>query len=350
MKRTIIAVITLIVISFVTAIASAQSVTSYALPDSLSSGDTFNYVITASYQTTQFSAYYPDEESFSDAFEFRGVQRFKGSIAQDSIVYRLQFFGVKDTVLTGKQVLFVQGQDTLALETAPVPIYFKSNLESEAGELKPFKPIFDFTRSWLMFFLAGLLLAFLAYLVWRYRDRFLHKGPETEIVDPTPIPPYVSPFAEFEKSLRELKQIEKYSSDEGLMKWHVQLSNAIRTYLEHTHGIEALEMTTREIHKAMTAGKMHPDVTVLSLEVLSQCDLVKFAKLTVDTHKAFLAFEKTEKLRDLFRFLDENTLRELKYQYEMKHGLRQEKASQADKNRTESAPETINEIKSSEES
>lgn len=336
-------VFTILVLTLGTLCAHAQSVTSYVLPDTLSSGDTFNFIITSSYQIDQFSAYYPNESEFSDTFEFRGVQRFKGSNVQDSIVYRLQFFGVKDTILAGKKVLFVQGQDTLTLDTAPVPIYFRSNLESESGELKPFKPIFDFARSWLMFILVGLLLAILAYLAWRYRDRFLHKGPETEVAEPTPIPPYISPFSVFEKTLRELKQIENYATEVGLMRWHVQLSDAIRTYLEHTHGIEALEMTTREIHKALEAAKMHPDVTTISIDILRQCDMVKFAKLTVDTHKTLLLFEKTEKLRDLFRYLDETILKELKYQHETKYGLRQEKVSQVERNKSGNTPVNVHE-------
>lgn len=332
MKRTRIYVLTILVLALGRFDVLAQSVTSYALPDTLSSGDTFNFIITSSYQTAQYSAYYPNESDFSDAFEFRGVLRFKGSSVQDSIVYRLQFFGVKDTVLAGKNVLFIQGQDTLALETAPVPIYFRSNLESDTGELKPFKPIFDFARSWWMWILLGLVLATLVYLFWKYRERFLHKTPEPEPTELQSIPPYISPFSVLEKSLRELKQIENYSSDEGLMNWHVQLSDAIRTYLEHTHGIEALEMTTREIHRSMVTDKMHPDVISISIEILRECDMVKFAKLTVDTHKTLLLFEKTEKLRDLFRFLDENVLKELKYQYEMKHGLRQDRESHGIKN------------------
>lgn len=349
MKRTKLLVFTILILTIGKFCAHAQSVTSYAFPDSLSSGDTFNFIITSSYQTAQFNAYYPNESDFSDAFEFRGVQRFKGSSVQDSIVYRLQFFGVKDTVLTGKKVLFVQGQDTLALDTAPVPIYFRSNLESETGELKPFKPIFDFARSWLIWILLGLALATLAYFLWRNKDRFLHKSPDPETSEPTPIPPYISPFAVFEKSLRELKQIENYPSEEGLMNWHVQLSDAIRTYLEHTHGIEALEMTTREIHKAMMTQKLHPDVTSIAFEILRQCDMVKFAKLTVDTHMTLGLFEKTEKLRDLFRFLDENIHKELKYQYEMKHGLRQEKETLVDKNRHKVTSESPNNVQNPED-
>lgn len=349
MKRTRLFVLSILLLTLCAASIHAQSVTSYALPDTLSSGDTFNFIITSSYQASQLHAVYPSENDFSDAFEFRGVQRFKGSSVQDSIVYRLQFFGVKDTVLTGKKVLFVQGQDTLTLDTAPVPIYFRSNLESESSELKPFKPIFDFARSWWMWIFLGIALATLVYLVWRYRERFLHKTPEAEVTEPTPIPPYISPFSVFEKSLRELKQVEKYPSEDELMQWHVQLSDAIRTYLEQTHGIEALEMTTREIHTSMVAEKMHPDVTSITLEILRQCDMVKFAKLTVDTHTTVQLYEKTEKLRDLFRFLDENILKELKYQYEMLHGLRQEKDGQVDRNRPVATPVSVNDNQSREE-
>jgi hypothetical protein len=341
MKRLIFFASVLVGIVFQPIIGTSQSITSYALPDTLASGDTFNYIITANYQSALFSTVYPNEDAFGDAFEFRGVQRFKGSGVQDSIVYRLQFFGVKDTVLAGKIVQFVQNGDTLALETAPIPIYFRSNLEAEDGELKPFKPIFDFARSWWIFILLGLLLAVLVYFAWRHKDRFLHKTPEPLEDTTEPIPPFVSPFFIFDTTLRELKQIDNFIGEEGLMRWHVQLSDAIRTYLESTHNIDALEMTTREINNAMLADKMHPDVTSMTFDILRECDMVKFAKLTVDTHQTLLVFEKAEKLRDLFRFMDEAKLKDLKYQYEMLHGFRQEKSTRKTDSVSGISPESV---------
>lgn len=317
------------------AVSTAQSVTSYALPDTLSSGDTFDYVITSSYQSNQFTVIYPPSEAFSDTFEFRGVQRFKGISVQDSIVYRLQYFGVKDTVLTGLNVLFVQNNDTLRLDTAPVPIFFRSNLESESEELRPFKPIFDFARAWWVFILVVLLIALVVYLLWKYRNRFISPSPKPEPVVPVATPIFVSPFTVFEKSLKDLKVIQNYGSDDGFKNWHIELSDAIRTYIEHTHAVNALEMTTRETHQEMQKSNMHPDIVQLAHEILRQCDMVKFAKMSVDTHKSLLLLEKAEKLRDLFRFMDESRLKELKFQFEMKHGLRQEKMAMMSKNESE---------------
>jgi hypothetical protein len=305
----------------------AQSVTSYAIPDTLSSGDTFDFVITSSYQSNTYTAIYPTADAFSGSFEFRGTQRFRGVLAQDSIVYRLQYFGVRDTVLAGLNVHFVQNGDTLTLESAPVSLFFRSKLESESDELKPFKPIFDFTRSWWMLILVGILLAVGAYLIWKYRDRFMSKAPSPEPVQSIPIPPYVGPFTVFEKSLRELKSIQNYGYEDGLKQWHVGLSEAIRTYIEHTHGIDALEMTTRETYHAIQKANMHPDVVTITYDILKQCDLVKFAKVSVDAHQSLILLEKAEKLRDLFRFMDESRLKELMYQYEMMHGLRREKSA-----------------------
>ncbi len=323
---------------------SAQSVTSYALPDTLTSGDTFHYVITSMYQPSDYVVYYPDEDEFSHAFEFRGSQRYKGVLAQDSVVYRLQYFGIRDTLIGDMNVVFVQGKDTLYVRTPPIPIYFKSNLESDEGELKPFKPIFDFPRSWWMMILLGIILVIGAYILWKFRNRLLFRKSDTGNVSVDPIPPYLSPFSVFENALDRLKHIQNYSTDRDLMQWHIELSDAIRTYLEHCHDIDALEMTTREIHHTMIKKKLHPDVTGITLEICKQCDMVKFAKLTVDTHQTLQLLEKAEKLRDLFRFLDSNVLRQLKYQHEMKHGLRPESKIQTTNMLSASKSDSLDDI------
>jgi len=301
----------------------SQSVTSYAYPDSLYSGDTFNLVITTRYTPGEFIGVYPDANQFKDPFEFRAVQRFKGVLAQDSLVYQLQFFGVSDTLLSDIIIKFVQDRDTLELTIPPVALYFKSNLASNDDTLKPFKPIFDFARSWWMFVLIGIVLSTLLWLLWRYRDRFLPRNQPLNPSEPVVIAPFVSPYTILERKLRELHELDTYSHEDGLVKWHVELSDAIRTYFEQTYSIPALESTTKEIHIALETQKINADIITITLEILKLADLVKFANVQPDTHQCIQLIQKADKLKDLVRFMDENKLRDMRIKYEIVNGLRQ---------------------------
>jgi hypothetical protein len=301
----------------------SQSVTSYAYPDSLYSGDTFTFVITTRYTTGDFIGVYPDANQFKDPFEFRAVQRFKGVLAQDSLVYQLQFFGVSDTLLSDIVVKFVQGSDTLELTTPPVVLYFKSNLASSDDTLKPIKPIFEFARSWWILMLIGIVLSALVWFLWRYRGRFSPRNQPLNPSEPVAIAPFVSPFTILERRIRELHVFNNYSYEDGLVKWHVELSDAIRTYFEQTYSIPALESTTKEIRLALQSQKINADIIAFSLDILYQSDLVKFANVQPNTHQCIQLIQKADKLKDLVRFMDESKLRDMRIQYEIVNGLRQ---------------------------
>ena len=299
-----------------------QSITATVSPDSLSPGDPLEFTITATYQAGTFKAIYPGENDFRDPFEFLSLQRFKDISNRDSIVYQLQYFGIKDTILTSKPVLFVSGQDTLTLDTAPIPVYFKSNLDENSSELQPFKPIFDFARSWVFLVILVLLLSIVGYLIWYYRDRLFHKEElNTDEIAHEEIPIFINPYSTFEKNITALKDIEIYAHDQ-YKQWHIDLSNTIRTYYETAHSIPALESTTREFVTSLHKSQFPEEIIKQIQSILRRCDLIKFAKVQADMHSCVLLLEQTEILKDLIRFNDETLLRRLKTEHEIRYGLR----------------------------
>jgi hypothetical protein len=301
---------------------SGQSITATVSPDSLSPGDQLELTITATYQSGTFKALYPGENDFRDPFEFLSLHRFKDISNRDSIVYKLQFFGVKDTLLTSKRVLFITGQDTLSLDTAPIPVYFKSNLDENANELQPFKPIFDFARSWAYLIILVLLLTIVGFLMWYYRDRFFDRNPQVaKETEPNEIPVFVNPYSIFEKNITALKEIDEYAHDQ-YKQWHVDLSDIIRTYYETAHSIPALESTTREFAVCLKKSNFPEEIIQYIQAILKRCDLIKFAKVQADMHSCVLLLEQTEILKDLIRFNDETLLRRLKNEHEIRYGLR----------------------------
>lgn len=298
-----------------------QSITTTILPDSLSPGDPLVLSIVATYQTESYKVTYPVGNDFKDPFEFISLQRFKDISNRDSIVYQLQFFGIKDTILTSKPVLFVSGIDTLKLNTTPFPVYFKSNLGENATELQPLKPIFDFARNWATLIILVILFTIIGFLIWYYRDRFFYRNPQPpKDIEPKEIPIFVNPYFIFEKSIASLNDINQYEYDQ-FKQWHVDLSDAIRTYYETAHSIPALESTTREFVTCLKKSTFPQEIIHHIQQIFKQSDLIKFAKVQANMHSCVLLLEQTEILKDLIRFNDETLLRRLEHEHEMRYGL-----------------------------
>jgi hypothetical protein len=305
-----------------------QSITSHLSTDTLTVGDTFTYSITANYRSSDLSVIYPDANSFADPFEVLSIQRFRGRLAQDSVAYRIQFFGVKDTILSPKSVYFIASGDTSVLQTVALPIYFKSNLSDGATELRPFKPIFGFAPAWLMWIIITIIILTITYLAWRYYQQRIQNNENKPSPIVIEVPPFISPLYLFEKTLRDLKDTGKYKHD-NYVGLHIELSNAIRVYYEDVYNILALESTTKEIKVALQLNNIDESVIELNSEILRKCDLIKFAKVQASLHDVVVLLDKAEKLSDLFRHFDEVRLKNIRTEYEFRHGLRKESISSA---------------------
>lgn len=310
-----------LVMLFMSGLAFSQSVSTYVVPDSLTSGDTFNLIITSQYQDNQFRVLYPGESDFKDPFEFRSFQRYRGTATRDSIVYRIQFFGVRDTVISSMPVYFVSGTDTLVLSTVAIPIFFRSNLTDGDTSLMPLKPIFDFARSWFWIIILVAVVAIMLYFLWKHRKIFIKRNVQNVESEPKEIPPFRNPFLDFDSWLQSLRDMEKHESD-NFKQWHIILGNLIRQYYETAHNIPALESTTKEFLTLLYQHKFPSTQTDLIKDILRRCDMVKFAKYSPDLHATISIYEKAEKLRDIIRFQDEYHLRQMKVQYEIQMGLR----------------------------
>lgn len=327
----------LLILSLFTSNLWGQSITSHISNDSLTVGDTFTFSITANYRISDFTVIYPDANVFNDPFEVLSIQRFRGRTAQDSIAYRIQYFGVKDTIITPKPVFFIAGTDTSTLLSVALPIYFKSNLQGDDSELRPYKSIFLFTPPWLMWIIILILTITIVYLLWRYykKNSVSNEKPSSNVnLD---IPPFISPLFIYEKKLRELKDTDNFKHD-NYVTFHIQLSNATRTYFEDVYKIPALESTTREITNSLKLHQIDESIIEMNNEILRRCDLIKFAKFKASLHDVVLLLDKAEKLRNLFRHFDEIRLKTIRSEYEIKHGLRNDSIAES----KEKEPQVIN--------
>jgi len=129
---------------------------------------------------------------------------------------------------------------------------------------------------WGLFpWLAGVLLV--ALLTWWWLRR--RGGPsEAPTVAATPARPAHDVALE---ALATLEAADLPGRGE-IKRFHVEVSEIVRIYLERRYGVPALETTTRELMTALqtphATGEVPSDVRHDLRRLLERCDLVKFAK------------------------------------------------------------------------
>lgn len=207
--------------------------------------------------------------------------------AFDSGYYRLPEFA------------FVTGHDTvrsksLGIKVIPVLAEADTPINDYASVSGPENPsIFDWIPDWVIDFWWVILILVLAavagYYAWRrYRREgtLLPKKPE-----PTP---YEAAIA----GLRQLK--EKKLWEQGMEKeYYTDLTDILRRYLYGRFGINAVEMTSRQILAALSKNKEAADKRAYFRQILDMADFVKFAKVRPLPDDNVLAYD------NALRFVEE---------------------------------------------
>jgi len=115
--------------------------------------------------------------------------------------------------------------------------------------------------------LALLVLGAIIVLLARWRHRRERPGPAIPVE-----PPEVA----FERAMESLRR-EGATLARGA--FHDQLSEAIREYVAATTGVDALDLTTRELERELKrSGRARPEAAAEVARILRRSDLVKFAK------------------------------------------------------------------------
>lgn len=167
------------------------------------------------------------------------------------------------------------GGTVQVLSTDPFRIGVESVGLDESGDIREIKGPLSIARNWWALASWLLLLAAVAagavYLRRRVRAR-----PVAEVAKPKTPP---RPFHLV--ALEALDELEASSwLERGQVKrWHVRVSEIIRTYVEGQLEVPALEMTTGEVVAGLRGAALGGRVTGAFHAFLARCDLVKFAKL-----------------------------------------------------------------------
>lgn len=121
-------------------------------------------------------------------------------------------------------------------------------------------------------YLLGLMLigGGIAFYIWRKRGGIAPGTTEEK----KPVPPY-------ERAIEQLGVLKsRQLCEKGQEKeYYTELTEILRQYLEGRFGINAMEMTTPQIKRAVRATVPADAVPTLMNEVLEMADYVKFAKM-----------------------------------------------------------------------
>ncbi len=168
------------------------------------------------------------------------------------------------------------------LSTDPFRIGVVSVGLDESGDIREIRGPLAIARNWWAL-VPWLLLAAAAGAAAVYVYRRRRARPVAEVVKPK-VPP--RPFHLV--ALEALDELERSSLlERGQVKrWHVRVSEIVRTYVEGQLEVPALEMTTGEVVAGLRGAALGGRVTGAFHAFLARCDLVKFAKLRPGTDES----------------------------------------------------------------
>lgn len=188
-------------------------------------------------------------------------------------------------------MLYVQGQESIAannlvLKVIPVNVDTLTTVHDYADVASPGSKFFDFLPDWMTDYGLWILLALVViglsifvYLKW------LRKGKIPLIPVKKPVPPYQVAMQALQQ-LRSQQLCERGEEKE----YYTRLTEILRVYLDKRFGINAMEMTSSEIKRALHSNEETRISEPLMASVLETADFVKFAKvrpLPDDNVKAF---------------------------------------------------------------
>lgn len=177
------------------------------------------------------------------------------------------------------EFVYVTGRDSirsnaLALKVVPVPVKADTPINDYANVADPADAsIFDRVPDWIVkwWWLVLIAVAAMAVAVWL----FMKYRKEGTLMPRKPEP---SPYETAITALSALK--EKKLWEQGMEKeYFTELTDILRIYLYRRFGINAMEMTSRQILAGLSKNEELKDKRHYFRQILDMADFVKFAKV-----------------------------------------------------------------------
>jgi hypothetical protein len=270
-----------IILSYLLLFPSDVKIQVLTSTDTMTIGEMLVYTIQYSYPENVKLIGEPATD-FND-FEITRIQEYE-PVKQNNIVtrkteYVLTTFNIDTFLIRGPRITYLNKGDTQTVQADSKLIIVKSVLDTNAADIRPEKPIIEGDINWTAVILLGvaglILLGVIVYVLIRMYNRYqrnkLLRVLQKPVIVRTPE----------ELALEELARLqEKRYIDQGeYKKFHIEVSNVIRTYLENGWRITALEMPTSDLIYSLKKQPVFSEAYILLLRrFLEVCDLVKFAK------------------------------------------------------------------------
>ena len=246
-------------------------------PAVITVGDPVRLVVTVSH-SAESRVVWPDPFEL-DPFELADTRRLEpvreGNRVRSSTELTLTAFELGELTVPRLEVEVVDAAgDSVRLATEATVIRVESIGRDEGGDIRDIKgPLaIPFSVLRLLPWLAGLAgLAILGVAVYRRYQRRQRPDVQVPVAPPRPAHEvaYESLDALEASGLLELGEVKTY---------HIRVSDIMRVYTEDRFGVDAMEMTTREVLDGLKGARVAGGVVGDFRHLLDRCDLVKFAK------------------------------------------------------------------------
>ncbi len=286
--------------------AFAQRVTAVVSQDSVRIGERFLLTIAALHPFDQAPGFPNPRQgsaAFGDLEAFRVVSSGYTSLGPrarvDSVVYDVTTFALDSAVIPPLKVSFDASNVEDSTRRLVIPVVSvvpadADTIRAMAEAVRFLKPDQRTTPPWPWILLGLAALAALGTLWYWYTRRRTQT-----VVGGAPSQPQLSPYDQAMARLNKLEDA-KLDAKGSELPYFVELSDAVRTYVERRIGIPALELTTSELLDQFTIVRYKipggtPDA---AQQVLGLSDLVKFAEHVPPEPDSRKALERTKRLVD----------------------------------------------------
>ena len=255
----------------------APAVSSMLEPAQIAVGDRARLVIEVEHAAAA-SVVWPEPQSLGpfEVLERRVDEpRVEGDRGVSSAELVLTAFELGDLEVPPVELEVVDADgEVVALATESAPVTVASVGLDEGGDIRAIRGPLDIplnVLTLLPWLVGAALLAGIAYRLWRRSRR---RKPDSILAPPEP------PRPAHEIAYEAFRTLEADRlPDRGEIKtFHIRASDILRGYVEGRFGVDALEMTTREVLDGLRAHDVEEAVLGDFRQLLERCDLVKFAK------------------------------------------------------------------------
>ena len=232
------------------------------------------------------------------SFEHAGPLSGPGGVNVDSLRYQLTLFRTGEHSIPpfALKCVLVDGTE-ISAESDSISVTVLSVIDDEAEDIRDLKDPVEIPDGvpWYWWMIGGLALLAVAAAVLLYirrrRNRGAPNGSAAAVVERPPE----------EIALEELDRLAlKEWLDQGRVKAHYSaLSEILRRYLSARYRIAAMEYTTAELMAALNGIDLGHEETRAVRVLFEECDMVKFAKYTPETHRQSLSLREGREIVEM---------------------------------------------------